>query len=172
MSPQCSAWCAKEKFSSYLGGETVMNNQEPNPQGVRSGRLCQPYVRGGARSGCRHRPPRHRAGNTQCRRHRLQVQAPVRLTCPTTTDNQPVLNLELRERVGGGKTASGGQGEVGFTCTGETQTLVFTIPVSAKSERPNFRVGKATAIAILNACRADSTECTTVERTEEIKFKK
>ena len=44
------------------------------------------------------------------------VQVPITFTCPTTTDNQPVLNLELSQRVGGGKTARGGQGVVGFAC--------------------------------------------------------
>lgn len=98
------------------------------------------------------------------------VQVPVTFTCPTTTDNQPVLNLGLTQRIGV-KSAFGGRGEVGFACTGEPQTIVITASVSRRSEVPYFRVGKATANAILNTCPADGSECTTVDRTQEIKFK-
>lgn len=99
-----------------------------------------------------------------------KVAVPVTFTCPTTTDNQPVLNLGLTQRIGV-KSAFGGQGVVGFVCTGEPQTIVITASVSRRSEVPYFRVGKATANAILNTCPADGSECITVELTREIKFK-
>lgn len=100
------------------------------------------------------------------------VDVPVTFICPTTTDNQPVLNLEISQPVGGGNTARGGQGVVGFTCTGESQTITITVTASPKRGLFFFKVGKATAHAILNTCPADGSACTTVDRTQEIKFKK
>jgi hypothetical protein len=98
------------------------------------------------------------------------VEVPVTFTCPTTTDNQPVLNLGLTQRIGV-KSAFGGRGEVGFVCTGEPQIIVISAGISRRSEVPYFRVGKAAANAILNTCPADGSECITVELSREIKIK-
>ena len=98
------------------------------------------------------------------------VAVPLSFYSPPTTDNKTHQNNGLTQRIGV-KSAFGGQGVVGFVCTGEPQTIVITASVSRRSEVPYFRVGKATANAILNTCPADGSECITVELTREIKFK-
>lgn len=108
-------------------------------------------------------------GNGTLVRKGIAVEVPVTFVCPADSI-ETGLNLEVREDYGNGDFAAAGQGVVGFTCTGETQTITVTAPATSKGGAVPLKIGKATATVLMQVC-SPTFDCPQVEITTEIKIK-